>query len=99
MLKEKRVVENERMFVKDQMSNEKMSPKKKGKMIFSVEILDIGYTNSKRFAEVFSNKKKVTISVISTSRSSQTSNVVILILWTSRDHTSLDFLSRSQLVA
>jgi hypothetical protein len=44
-----------------------------------------------------SSKKKVTTSVISTSKSFWSSNFVILVLWTSRDHTS-DFLSSSQLV-
>jgi hypothetical protein len=46
-----------------------------------------------------SSRKKVITCVISTSKSFWESNFVILILWTSRDQASLDFLSRSQLVA
>jgi hypothetical protein len=68
-------------------------------MIFGVEILGIGYTNSVGFAEIFQNRKKVITSVIFTSKSLQTSKFVILVLWTSRDQISLDFLSRNQIVA
>jgi hypothetical protein len=64
-------------------------------MIFGVPML----TNSVGFAEIFQNKKKVITSVIFTSKSLQTSNFVILVLWTSRDQISLDFLSRNQIVA
>jgi hypothetical protein len=76
-----------------------VSPKKEGEMIFGVEIPAIGYTNSIGFAEIFQNRKKVITSVISSSKSIHRSNFVILVLWTSRDQISLDFLSMSQLVA
>jgi hypothetical protein len=68
-------------------------------MISNVEIFNIGYTNSIGFAEIFQNRKKVITSVISTSKSLQTSNFVIVVLWTSRDQIFLSFFSRSQLVA
>jgi hypothetical protein len=73
--------------------------KRRGHDFLCVEIPDIGYTNSIGFAEIFRNRKKIITSVISISKSLQTSNFVILVLWTLRDQIALDFLSRSQLVA
>ncbi len=54
-------------------------------MISGVEIPNILNANSIRFVEIFRNTKKVTTSVIFTSKSFKTSNFVILVLWTSRD--------------
>jgi hypothetical protein len=63
-----------------------------------VEIPDIGYTNSIGSGENFYDKKKVMTSIIFTSISLHTPNFIILVLWTSRDQISLDFLSKSQMV-
>jgi hypothetical protein len=64
-----------------------------------MEIPGIGYTNSIGIAETFLKQKEGYSKVIFTSKSLQTSNFIILVLWISRDHMSLDFLSKSQLVA
>jgi len=76
-----------------------LSQKRRGDDFWCVEIPDIGYTNSIGFVEIFLKRKKVITSLISKSKSLQTSNFVILIVWTSRAQITLDFLSRSQLVA
>jgi len=59
------------------MFNTTSVTKKEKEMISSAEILDIGYTNSIGFVEIFWNKKKVITSVISTSKSLQTSKFII----------------------
>ncbi len=46
-----------------------LSPKRRGDDFWCVEILDIGYTNSIGYVEIFLNKKTVTTSLISKSKS------------------------------
>ncbi len=64
-----------------------------------MEIPNILNTSSTRFAGNFqrAERKLQRVLFLNLNPSSQT-NFVILVLWTSRDQTSLDFLSRSQLV-
>ncbi len=75
-----------------------LSPKRRGGD-FGMEISNILNTSSTRFAGNFqrAERKLQRVLFLNLNPSSQT-NFVILVLWTSRDQTSLDFLSRSQLV-
>jgi hypothetical protein len=59
--------------------------KKEGEMISDVEIPNIVNTDSMRFAEIFKNRKNVTIGIVSKLNPSNRANLVILVLWTSRD--------------
>jgi hypothetical protein len=72
--------------------------KKKGDD-FEMKILHILNENSTRYTENFQGveKRLQQILFLNLNPFSQT-NFVILTLWTSRDQTSLNFLSRSQLV-
>jgi hypothetical protein len=54
-------------------------------MISDVEIPNIVNTDSMRFAEIFKNRKNVTIGIVSKLNPSNRANLVILVLWTSRD--------------
>jgi len=67
-------------------------------MIFVVEILNIVNTISIRFAKIFKKQIFFTTCIVSKPKSFQLIFFVILVLWTSRDQTFLDFLSRSQLI-
>jgi hypothetical protein len=75
-----------------------VSPKKRGGD-FEMVILNILNASSTRFIGNFQRAKwrLQQILLLNLNPSSQT-NFIILTLWTSRDQTSLDFLSRSQLV-
>jgi len=75
-----------------------VSPKRRGDD-FGMEILNILNTSSTRFIGNFqrAERKLQQVLFVNPNPSSQT-NFVILVLWTSRDWTSFDFLSRSQLV-
>jgi hypothetical protein len=72
---------------------------KEGEMISGLEIPSILNTNSTRFAGNFrrAERRLQEVLFLNLNASSQ-ANFVILILWISRDQTSLDFLSRSQLI-
>jgi hypothetical protein len=72
---------------------------KKGEMIYGVEIFNILNTNSTRFARNFQRAKRKSqcVLILNLNPSSQ-ANFVILIIWTSRNQTSIDFFSRSQLI-
>jgi len=70
-------------------------PKERGDD-FGMEIPNILNTSSTRFVKNFQHsKKKVTTGIISKPNSFQSTNFVIIVLWTSRDQASLDFLSRN----
>jgi hypothetical protein len=75
-----------------------VSPKKRGGD-FEMVILKILNASSTRFIGNFQGAKwrLQQILLLNLNPSSQT-NFIILTLWTSRDQTSLDFLSRSQLI-
>jgi hypothetical protein len=75
-----------------------MSPKRRGGDSEMVPPIILN-ASSPRFTENFQGAKKRLQQILFLNQNlfSQT-NFTILTLWTSRDHTSFDFLSRSQLV-